>query len=495
MKKTNFRKIIALLIAAALLVTGLAACVTETPDAPQNEVNRPDTNEPEQPETPEQEQPETPEQEQPETPEPEQPETPEPDQSETSDHGQVSGQGDGTVVWAEKMNTNKTESIDSTMSSDSFDEKLLDFLSGKAKGNYMASPLSFRYALGLLVAGANGETKTELLNAFGVSSEEEWIKYCLDFNGFVEYFAEDLNMETEEIKRQIEQGWVSPDTELPFRALRVANSVWKAESISADFTDAYKDSVEKNYAAEYRFFTPANAVAKINEWADIKTEHMINRLLPDDYPTDLLAVVLMNALYFKDSWVNSFEKGATKEDDFRTRDGGTVRKDFMTTEDHFQYYEDEATKLVILPMDGGVSMAFVIGSTDGLADKISAADYEKVIVTIPKIDLETDFSNGEFVDFLRSSGVNLAFDPENADFSAMIDYPVYVSDIIQKTRIKLDEEGVEAAAVTAIMVKATAVMEPPKEPIVFTADEPFSFFIYTTCNDTTAMMFAGEIVE
>ncbi|MBP5294317.1 MAG: hypothetical protein J6Y95_01205 [Lachnospiraceae bacterium] len=76
----------------------------------------------------------------------------------------------------------------------------------------------------------------------------------------------------------------------------------------------------------------------------------------------------------------------------------------------------------------------------------------------------------------------------------MIDYPVFVSDIIQKTRIKLDEEGVEAAAVTAIMMNECAAFE-PEDPKVFTADEPFSFFIYTTCNDTTAVMFAGEIVE
>ena len=166
----------------------------------------------------------------------------------------------------------------------------------------------------------------------------------------------------------------------------------------------------------------------------------------------------------------------------------------MTNTDHFAYYEDEETKLVILPMEGGVSMAFVLGSSEGLSEKISKASSENVTVTIPKMDLETEFSHGEFVDFLKEYGVNLAFDSEMADFSAMIDHQVFVSDIIQKTRIKLDEEGVEAAAVTAIMVRDTAIFE-PEEPKVFTADQPFSFYIYTTCNDTTAIMFAGEIVE
>ena len=166
----------------------------------------------------------------------------------------------------------------------------------------------------------------------------------------------------------------------------------------------------------------------------------------------------------------------------------------MTTQDHFSYYEDKDTKLVILPMKGGVSMAFALGSREGIAGKISNASSENVRVKIPKMDLETDFSKGEFVDFLKAYGVSLAFDAGRADFSAMIDHPVYVSDIIQKTRIKLDEEGVEAAAVTAIMMEEGAAFE-PDEPKAFTADEPFSFFIYTTCNDTTAVLFAGEIVE
>ncbi len=384
-----------------------------------------------------------------------------------SDPSKIPGQ------WAENISTNPITRINSTMDVSSFDERFLAFISEHAEGNYMASPLSFRYALGLLLAGANGETKAELLKAFGVESEEEWNKYCLDFNGFSERYASGL--------------------EQAVRALRVANSVWKADWVTEDFKDAYREAIEKYYAAEYRSFTPADAVAKINEWADIKTEHMIQKLLPDDYPTESLAVVLMNALYFKDNWAKEFPKWRTKENDFHTLAGGTTRKEFMTTEERFSYYEDDETQLVILPMNGGVYMAFVLGSTDGLSEKISKAGGEQVLVTIPKIDLETDFSNGEFVDFLKANGVNLAF-TDAAAFSNMIDHDLYVSDIIQKTRIRLDEEGVEAAAVTAVMLAEGAFFE-PVEPRVFTADEPFSFYIYTTCNDTTAILFAGEIVE
>ncbi len=139
-----------------------------------------------------------------------------------------------TGQWAEKMNVRKTGNIRNTILSDSFDGRFLAYISAHAEGNYMVSPLSFRYALGLLLAGAEGETRTELLQALGVSSEEEWIEHCLDFNGFVETFAADLEREREEHRYQKEQGWIPEGTPEPeiFRALRGANAVWKAERIA-----------------------------------------------------------------------------------------------------------------------------------------------------------------------------------------------------------------------------------------------------------------------
>ena len=451
--RSNTAKILGLLLAAAMLFSVIAGCAAEAGPSP-------DTS----------------------------------SEGTGTSAGEPEPSSEGPELWAANMNVRKTENVSQKLDIGSFDESLLAYLSEHTDGNYMASPLSFRYALGLLLAGAEGETKAELLKALGISSEEEWIRYCLDFNGFVEFFASGLEQDIAAHKEQVKNGWISEEEPEPFRALRVANSVWKAERIEEEFKEAYRESIGKNYAAEFRSFTSENAVRKINEWADAKTEHMIPKLLPENYPTEDLAVVLMNALYFKDSWSVSFPEHMTKKADFHTRDGSTVTKDFMSVTDHFSYYKDEDTSLVILPMDGGINMAFVLGSAAGLADKISKASGENVLVTIPKIDLETEFSGGEFVDFLKDSGALLAFDPEKADFSAMIDHRIFVSDIIQKTRIKLDEDGVEAAAATAVMMEDEAVME-PTSPKVFTADRPFSFYIYTTCNDTPAVLFAGEIVE
>ena len=457
-KRTKYTKALALLLAVLMILNGLTAC------GPASDVNSTE------------------------------------DAQASTQEPASTGQEDATQdalpegQWAQKLNSREITSHSSIMLSDYFDEKFMEYISTHTEGNYMVSPLSFRYALGLLLAGADGRTKRELLDALGVQSEEEWIEYCLIFNGFVEKFAADLDADVSEFQKARQEGLISEDEAEPFRALRVANSVWKAERIKREFKNKYKESVERNYGAEYRSFTTENAVEKINEWADIKTEHMIPELLPEYYPTDDLAIVLMNALYFKDSLVNSFPKSETKEGDFHSWDERTTRKDFMSAEMEALYFADDATELIILPMEGGVYMAIVLGATARFAEKISKAKYKNVKVTIPKIDLETDLSNGELVDFLKQNGVNQAFNAQKADFAAMITHQVYVSDIIQKTRIKLDEDGVEAAAVTAILLENGAEPE-PAETKVFTADHPFSFFIYTTCNDTTAILFAGEIVE
>jgi len=204
--------------------------------------------------------------------------------------------------------------------------------------------------------------------------------------------------------------------------------------------------------------------------------------------------VLMNALYFKDSWVHSFSASDSQEGDFHTADGKTVTKTFMSQTEEFSYYADSETQLVLLPMNGGVTAAFVLGSTEHLDEKIASATERSVTVRLPKLDLETSLSSGELVGFLQSRGVNAAFDENRADFSAMIDHDIYVSDILQKTRVKTDEDGIEAAAVTAVMMRDSCIVD-PSEPVTFNADRPFSFRLYTTCNEKTAVLFAGRITE
>ena len=115
---------------------------------------------------------------------------------------------------------------------------------------------------------------------------------------------------------------------------------------------------------------------------------------------------------------------------------------------------------------------------------------------MPKFEIETTAS--DIIDFLKTKGINLAFDSEIADFSNMMDTGNYINQIVQKTKIKLDENGVEAAAVTAVVMDATSCLpqEPPK-PIYFIADEPFTFYIYTNVGEaeTPELLFYGQYVK
>jgi len=366
-----------------------------------------------------------------------------------------------------------------------FDSKLNDFIASVngGKENYMISPLSFKYALALLTEGASGETKTELLTALGMTNTDELEAELSAFEDFAVRFES-----------------FGKNNKIDDMACKVANSVWKSsELVPVDFYSSYTDKLFSAYGSEFRSFTKQSVKPDVNAWVNKKTNGMIPSLLPDSYNVNDLAMILMNALYFKDSWQNSFYETSGKTD-FTAYDGSKTEKKYITSKEHYLYYSDKNTELVSVSMNGGVSMLFVIGDTENVFAKLEKAKTATVRVTIPELDVESSFSNGEFVAFLRSAGVSRVFDASTCDLSAMLDISkldgnLYVSDIIQKTKLKLDKNGVEAAAVTAIMVnKETAVMNPEKV-VDFTADKPFSFYIYSNFDSVKTIMFEGKIVK
>ena len=374
----------------------------------------------------------------------------------------------------------------------SFDEEMMRFVENSQKGNYMISPLSFRYALGMLIAGAGGETRSELLSALGLENEKDLEEIIKSFNSFAEGFNDKVknDLKVYESLSDVSRSYMNK----PSGALRVADSVWKRIDIEP-FCEDFKLKLEM-YDAELRDFTEADVIAEVNEWADRKTEGMIPELLPADYDTENLAVILINALYFKDSWTYAFTDSGKQA--FYKADGSETEKEFMFSEVNCRYYKDGETELAEIPMDNNVTALFVIGSADGLEAKLEKAVSKQVMVYLPKFEIETSLCSHELCDFLSALGVKHAFE-SGADFSGMLkDHPVYVDDIIQKTKIKLDETGIEAAAVTAVLEKDEAVID-ADEPEVFRADRPFRFFIRTGesgwTKESGTVMFAGRLSE
>jgi serpin B len=234
---------------------------------------------------------------------------------------------------------------------------------------------------------------------------------------------------------------------------------------------------------------------KINDWVNKQTNGLIKNIVNDTIAD--ANTVLANALYLKSSWAIPFNENLTHEDDFKTANGELVKKEYMQVYDTFNYYKDDNSELVVIPLQNDISMVCVKGDTNNLFEKIYNCDGKYLNLNIPKIDMEKEYCKKEFVNFLQQNGVTFATDMEKADFSNMIDAQIYIDDIIQKTKIKTDENGLEAAAVTAVIMKDNAIPGIQQEPILVEFNESFKFYIYNFNADGTTpeLLFYGKYAQ
>lgn len=405
---------------------------------------------------------------------------------------------ESTEVPSETVESTEVTETEETTDA-SFEDALRTYLEqGDFKdANYMVSPTSLRAALCLATEGADGQTRQELLDAMGFADVEEMRTWYGQVDSRIEQFADELAESKRQYQEQDEDSFydVMYSGE-PDGAFHLANSVWHNTKFEGTLSEEYLKLLNDTYGAVAKDVAQGEITDAVNAWVKEETEGMIPKLSDDLSESDL---ILANALYLRDSWTEAFEEGATKEDTFTTAKGEQVQKDFMEKTDKLLYYEDGDAKLVVLPMTGGLRAVFTLGEIDNLKDALSKAERTRVNVKLPKMDLDTSFTNKELVNFLKKRGVDLAFkDDGSADFSVMCqDKPLYIDDILQKTRIKTDEDGLEAAAVTAIiMMEATAMEGEPDEVRVFHADKPFRFYICTDLEDSeNEVLFCGQMAQ
>jgi len=373
---------------------------------------------------------------------------------------------------------------------DDFEGRLLEYVleKGYESENCMISALSFKAVLCLAAEGASGATQKELLAALGFSSVEEMENWYASVNAAVKAFAEQLREEQERYKKMNRSG------ESPDRAFELVNSIWNNLDSLGVFREEYKKTVEEKYGAAAYEVSADEITDAVNKWCSDNTNGMIPKISDD---LSEAASVLVNALYVRAPWVNSFEEGLTHEDIFTDKDGKEITKEFMEQTNDSLFYEDEKTRIVVIPMEGDLQFVAVLGEKEGFEEKLRSAAYEKVHIMIPKMDFESTFDGDIMIGFLKSLGVESAWSGETADFSAMSEEVWYIDDIIQKTKIKTDEEGLEAAAVTAVMIKAAGMpIQEEAEIKEFIADEPFSFFIYSGLGgEAGQLLFAGQYVK
>ena len=375
-----------------------------------------------------------------------------------------------------------------------FDSQLVEYLkqTGKADENFTVSPLSFKAALTMAALGAEGETQAQLLAALGFRNLEElraWYSTVLaGADNFEAFFAE---MEKENAAYQSRFPGFSSSAANQERqsAYRVVNSVWSNQDLPGEFRQSFLDDIAKTCRAEAYSAKAAELADAVNAWVKEQTNGLIPSILDD---ASEVSAVLVNALYLKSGWKSSFRK--LEDRAFTTVSGETVQKPFMGKTSRLNYYSDEKTQLVRVPLQGGMSMVFVLGDDTNLAEKLSKAESRLVELTVPMFDVETSLDKKELVNYLRLLGCDRMFDDQKAEFDPMYTSSLYVGDIIQKAKVHIDEEGLEAAAVTALVMHVSGMMPKPEEPVSFCADRPFSFYVVNG-GETPELLFWGQIVN
>lgn len=345
-------------------------------------------------------------------------------------------------------------------------------LGGKTD-NWLVSPFSLQCALGMLSNGAAEDTRDEILHTLGLSqySQEE-------VNAYFKKLIEGLHTVNSAI------------------TVKTANSVWGNAGVPLK-EDFQKTNIE-NYAATVSQldFSDPSAVDQINAWCNQTTEGLIPSILEEVNPT--ATVYLLNSLYFKARWESEFSPEKTQEGNFTTSSGKVIKAHFMQAKRMAAYVKNEwFTSTSLSYQNDSYAMRLILPqpeiSIDQVLQALSESDgnlWKNVVLAdinlkIPRFTLENKM---DLIPVLQTLGMNKAFTNE-ADFSSMSDVATYISLVQQATRLKVDEEGSEGAAVTVI---EGDLMSPlPEEKVDFFLDRPFLFQIIESSTGT--VLFMGQV--
>ncbi len=367
----------------------------------------------------------------------------------------------------------------------SFSFKFYTLLNNKSENqssNLVFSPFSIFTVMSMMAEGAGGSTLSQMQNVLGISSN----------------FSAD-NRDFGKLINNLSSNSLGVN-------LSIADAIWIEKTFPVN--QQFAINLSKYYAALIQQADFVNNAAgettNINNWVAGRTNNRILNLIPEGAIDENTRLVLVNAVYFKGTWLQEFNKSNTQNTTFFVSPSSNVTAPMMYSEFNTSYYSDNELQAIKLDYQGGnLSMLILLPnqkygiqqveaglSSAQLADISSRSVKEDVQVWLPRFNMTTPSESIGAA--LRSLGIKSAFDPNTANFSGISSTPgTYISDVFHKAFIKVDEKGTEAAAATA-GVMAGACMgctEPPQIP-QFRADHPFMFFIID--NHNGAILFMGK---
>jgi len=343
-----------------------------------------------------------------------------------------------------------------------------------AGSNLFLSPMGVTIVASMLANGANGTTYEEIVEAIGLKD------YTLD--------------QVNDCYATLVSALYKVDPSVSFT---LANSIWAAADLP--LKKQFCTNMEITFDAESFSvdFGASGTLKQVNDWCSKKTNGLIPKMFEQLSP--LTRAMLINALYFKGDWRYEFNQSTTAEESFQTLPGGTVKVQMMSLSGDMEAYQDRSVSLVKMPYGNGAFLMeaivpngdfknFVAGLTlSQLQQWDQAVEKQKVELRFPKFTAEFD-TDDQLVPVLARLGIKSAFNPEKADFSNMTSEKLYVSNFRQKTFIKLDEKGTEAAAVTVAEMRKNSI-----SGLFLNFNRPFVYLIRES--STGAILFIGTKVK
>jgi serpin B len=356
------------------------------------------------------------------------------------------------------------------------------------EGNLFYSPFSISLALAMTYAGARGETAEQMADTLHFLLEQNKLHPAFNW------------LDAELAGRG--EGTEGKDGE-GFR-LNIVNAIWGQKDY--EFLSDFLDILAENYGAGLRILDFMTETEKsrltINDWVSDQTEGRIEDLIPQGEISVWTVLVLTNAIYFNAAWEHPFNEGMTADGPFYLLDGGQVTVPMMKQTESFGYTDGKGYEAVELPYDGGeLSMVILLpeaGKFEAFEETLNTQQVDtimsglkptEVALTMPQFEFDSEF---KLKDTLADMGMPIAFSPDDANFSGMTGTPdLYISEVIHKAFISVDEAGTEAAAATAVIMNRCSA---PYEPAVdVTIDRPFIFLIRDI--ETGTILFAGRVVN
>ncbi len=368
------------------------------------------------------------------------------------------------------------------------------------EGNIFFSPYSISTALAMTYAGGRNQTEAQMAKVLhfptGQIGSEPNENPTSAIVWTRERFSSAFGKVVKDLNARGKQGKYE---------LHIANALWGQRGYG--FLKEFLNLVERYYGGclnEVDFIGATERTRQtINGWVEEKTNNKIKELIARGVLDSMTRLVLTNAIYFKGNWASQFKKERTKDAPFTLLDGSKINVPMMNQTADFNYIETESFQGLELPyIDNELSMVILLPKkVDGIGELEKTLTQEnlhkwlvtlrkrEVIVLVPKFKETSEFT---LADVLKAMGMRDAFTPDAADFSGINGRKdLFISAVIHKAYVDVNEEGTEAAAATGVVMKLTSVG--PGQTPVFRADHPFVFVIRD--NRSGSILFLGRVLN